>query len=74
MPGGFHLARGAFTVAVVGAMFITAEYRRGLIRTALYTPNQGFFPLAPWAGFAVLCGCAVAALAAAIVTLRRRDA
>ena len=27
-----------------------------------YTPASGFFPLAPWAGFAVLCGWTAAAL------------
>jgi ABC-type transport system involved in multi-copper enzyme maturation permease subunit/regulation of enolase protein 1 (concanavalin A-like superfamily) len=39
-----------------------------------YTPGQGFFPLAPWAGFAVLCGYAAVALVAALYLLRRRDA
>ncbi len=39
-----------------------------------YTPVSGYFPLSPWAGFAVLCGYAVAALALAAVLLRRRDA
>jgi ABC-type transport system involved in multi-copper enzyme maturation permease subunit len=43
---------------------------------ASYTPGlgDGFFPLAPWAGFAVLCGWAALALAAAAYLLRRRDA
>jgi hypothetical protein len=43
---------------------------------ASYTPGlgDGFFPLAPWAGFAVLCGCAVLAVAGAAYLLRRRDA
>jgi ABC-type transport system involved in multi-copper enzyme maturation permease subunit len=39
-----------------------------------YTPNQGYFPLTPWTGFAVLCGYAVLALALAVFLLRRRDA
>jgi ABC-type transport system involved in multi-copper enzyme maturation permease subunit len=39
-----------------------------------YTPNLGYFPLAPWAGFAVLCGWALLALAVAAVVLRKRDA
>jgi ABC-type transport system involved in multi-copper enzyme maturation permease subunit len=39
-----------------------------------YTPSSGYFPLAPWAGFAVLCGYAALALGLAIVLLRRRDA
>jgi len=41
--------------------------------TAPYTP-PAFFPLSPWAGFAVLCGYAAAALALAMYLLRRRDA
>jgi ABC-type transport system involved in multi-copper enzyme maturation permease subunit len=40
----------------------------------VYTPGTGYFPLAPWAGFAVLCAWAVAALALALLLLRRRDA
>ena len=38
-----------------------------------YSPFNGYYPLAPWAGFAVLCGWAVLALGLAIVVLRRRD-
>jgi len=43
--------------------------------TALYSPGGGggYFPLAPWAGFAVLCGWAALAVALALVLLRRRD-
>jgi len=41
---------------------------------ASYRPIGGFFPLAPWAGFAVLCLWAAAALAGAGFLLRRRDA
>jgi ABC-type transport system involved in multi-copper enzyme maturation permease subunit len=36
--------------------------------------NAGVYPLAPWAGFAVLCGYAAVALIVAAVVLRRRDA
>ena len=42
--------------------------------TNVYTPAQGFFPLAPWAGLAVLCGWAALALGLAAVRLRRHDA
>jgi ABC-type transport system involved in multi-copper enzyme maturation permease subunit len=42
--------------------------------TASYTPADGYFPLSPWGGFAVLCGYAAVALGAAFVLLRRRDA
>jgi ABC-type transport system involved in multi-copper enzyme maturation permease subunit len=41
---------------------------------ATYTPAFGYFPLAPWAGFAVLCAYAALALGAALVVVRRRDA
>ncbi len=41
---------------------------------ASYTPGNGYFPLQPWAGFAVLCGYAALALGLAVILLRRRDA
>jgi hypothetical protein len=41
---------------------------------AFYRPMDGFFPLAPWAGFAVLCGWVALALAVAGYLLRHRDA
>jgi ABC-type transport system involved in multi-copper enzyme maturation permease subunit len=41
---------------------------------ASYTPRNGYYPLAPWAGFAVLCAYAAVALGLAIVLIRRRDA
>jgi ABC-type transport system involved in multi-copper enzyme maturation permease subunit len=40
----------------------------------VYTPQHGYFPLAPWAGLGVLCLWAAAALCLAAVLLRRRDA
>jgi ABC-type transport system involved in multi-copper enzyme maturation permease subunit len=40
----------------------------------LYAPADGYYPLAPWAGFAVLCGYAAVAMAVAAYLLRRRDA
>jgi hypothetical protein len=40
----------------------------------LYKPYDGYYPLTPGAGLAVLAGYAVAALAVAAVLLRRRDA
>jgi ABC-type transport system involved in multi-copper enzyme maturation permease subunit len=40
----------------------------------VYTPGTGYFPLAPWAGFAVLCAWAAAAFVLALFLLRRRDA
>jgi hypothetical protein len=42
--------------------------------TNLYTPSNGYFPLPPWAGGAVLAGWAALALGGAAVALVRRDA
>ncbi|GHO47477.1 hypothetical protein [Ktedonospora formicarum] len=40
---------------------------------SLYTPQFGYYPLAPWAGFAVLCCYTAFALSLAIFLLHRRD-
>jgi hypothetical protein len=39
----------------------------------LYVPLAGYYPLAPWAGFAVLCGYTVLAHALVIYLLHRRE-
>jgi ABC-2 family transporter protein len=41
---------------------------------ANYMPSSGYFPLAPWTGFAVLCGWTALALIMAAYLLRERDA
>ena len=41
---------------------------------APYVVVGGYYPLAPWAGLAVECAWAAAALALAYYLLRRRDA
>jgi ABC-type transport system involved in multi-copper enzyme maturation permease subunit len=41
---------------------------------SVYSPTGGYYPLPPWAGFAVLCGYAAVALGVALLLLRRRDA
>ena len=41
--------------------------------SATYTPTNGYFPLSPWLGLAVLCLYAAAAYAVAHRLLRRRD-
>jgi ABC-type transport system involved in multi-copper enzyme maturation permease subunit len=40
----------------------------------LYTPANGYFPLSPWSGLAVLCAWAGLAMGLAVLLLRRRDA
>ena len=42
--------------------------------TTITSAVRGYYPLSPYAGFAVLCLWAAAALALALVMLRRRDA
>ena len=42
--------------------------------TAVIEPARGAYPLPPFAGFALLCAWAAAALALAFILLRRRDA
>ena len=44
------------------------------VADASYTPNWGYYPLAPLAGFAVECAWVAAALTLAFYLLRRRDA
>jgi hypothetical protein len=41
---------------------------------SVYTPANGYYPLPPWAGLAVLGGYAIVGLGLAVVLLRRRDA
>jgi hypothetical protein len=38
---------------------------------SLYTPQLGYYPLSPWAGFAVLCGYSALALGLAVFILNR---
>ncbi|GHO88558.1 hypothetical protein [Dictyobacter formicarum] len=40
----------------------------------IYTPQVGYYPLSPWAGFAMLCGYTALALGLAVFVPRRRDA
>jgi hypothetical protein len=40
----------------------------------VYVPSEGYYPLPPWAGFAVLCAWAALALGLAGYLLHRRDA
>jgi ABC-type transport system involved in multi-copper enzyme maturation permease subunit len=55
------------------AFAIQATLPRSSLVTSLYTPPNGYFPISPWAGLAVLAGYAAAALGAAIWLVRRRD-
>jgi uncharacterized membrane protein len=53
---------------------VQAPYPRYPQVSAIYSALSGYYPLGPWAGFAVLCGWAAIALTGAAYLLRRRDA
>ena len=52
---------------------VQATQPRSSLVSNAYTVMNGYYPLAPWAGFAVLCAYAAVALGAATWLLRRRD-
>lgn len=56
------------------AFAIQATQPHSALVAAAYTPVNGYYPLSPWAGFAVLCGYATIALVGAGWLLRHRDA
>jgi ABC-type transport system involved in multi-copper enzyme maturation permease subunit len=56
------------------AFAIQATLPRSSLVTSAYTPPNGYFPISPWAGLAVLAAYAAVALGAAMWLLRRRDA
>jgi ABC-type transport system involved in multi-copper enzyme maturation permease subunit len=53
---------------------VQGAYRAYSQVSFLYSPQSGYYPLATWAGFAVLCAWTALALAGAGYMLRRRDA
>jgi ABC-type transport system involved in multi-copper enzyme maturation permease subunit len=56
------------------AFAIQATLPRSRLVTSAYTPPNGYFPVSPWAGLAVLAAYAAVALGAATWLVRRRDA
>jgi len=56
------------------AFAIQATLPRSSLVTSAYTPPNGYFPVSPWAGLAVLAAYTAAALTAATWLLRHRDA
>jgi hypothetical protein len=61
-------------VTPVAGFSIQQTVQRYPLVAASYTPRNGYYPLPPLAGFAVLCAWAALALAVAALLLRRRDA
>jgi ABC-type transport system involved in multi-copper enzyme maturation permease subunit len=61
-------------VTPAGAFAIQQTLHRYAQVSDAYTPTNGYYPLAPWAGLTVLCAYAALALGLAAWQLRRRDA
>ena len=75
--GGLGLAAREWLLRITPAAGFSVQQvvpRFPQVTGVFYTPNWGYYPLAPWAGFAVECAWAAAALALALHLLRRRDA
>jgi ABC-type transport system involved in multi-copper enzyme maturation permease subunit len=56
------------------AFAIQATLPRSSLVTSAYTPPNGYFPVGPWAGLAVLAAYTAVALCTAVWLTRRRDA
>jgi ABC-type transport system involved in multi-copper enzyme maturation permease subunit len=56
------------------AFAIQATLPRSTLVSSVYTPPNGYFPISPWAGLAVLAAYAAVALGVATWLVRRRDA
>jgi len=56
------------------AFAIQATLPRSNLVSSVYTPPNGYFPISPWAGLAVLAAYTAVALLAAVWLVRRRDA
>jgi len=67
-------AQWALRLTPAAGFAIQQSIRQYAQVSGTYTPATGYFPLAPWAGFAVLCGWTALALGLAVVLIRRRDA
>ena len=64
----------ALRATPVAAMAVQQALPKFYQVAATYVVVGGYYPLAPWAGLAVECAWAAAALALAFFLLRRRDA
>jgi ABC-type transport system involved in multi-copper enzyme maturation permease subunit len=68
-PGGWELQ-----ITPAAALSVQQAVPQFHQLMATYSPSAGYYPLAPWAGLAVECAWAAAALTLAFFLLRRRDA
>ena len=75
--GGLSLVAREWLLRITPAAGFSGQQvlpRLSQVTGAFYSPNWGYYPLAPWTGFAVECAWAAAALTLAFYLLRRRDA
>jgi len=75
LPGVLPVSAGEWLVRVTPAAAFAVQQGSPQYAqvSANYTPASGYYPLAPWAGFAVLCAWTALALVLATYALRRRD-
>jgi ABC-type transport system involved in multi-copper enzyme maturation permease subunit len=73
-PSGGGAATWLYTVTPAAGFSVLGLLPRSPLVSFPYTMGNGYYPLPPWAGLLVLCAYAVAALGAAHILLRRRDA
>ncbi len=76
LPGilGSESGNWLMRLTPTAAFAIQATLPRSSLVTSAYTPPNGYFPIGPWAGLAVLAAYTAVALAGATWLLRRRDA
>jgi ABC-type transport system involved in multi-copper enzyme maturation permease subunit len=76
LPGilGSQSGNWLMRLTPTAAFAIQATLPRTNLVTSAYTPPNGYFPISPWAGLAVLAAYTAVALSAATWLLIRRDA
>jgi ABC-type transport system involved in multi-copper enzyme maturation permease subunit len=76
LPGilGSQSGNWLMRLTPTAAFAIQATLPRSNLVTSAYTPPNGYFPISPWAGLAMLAAYTAAALGAATWLLLRRDA
>jgi ABC-type transport system involved in multi-copper enzyme maturation permease subunit len=76
LPGilGSQSGNWLMRLTPTAAFAIQATLPRYTLVTGAYTPPNGYFPISPWAGLAVLAAYTAVALATAIWLIRRQDA
>lgn len=73
-PGSSGAATWLYRVTPAAGFSVLGLLPRSALVSYPYTMSNGYYPLPPWAGLLILCAYAAAALCAAHIMLRRRDA